>query len=109
MLTVFTLTKEGTVPRFSEITNQLLDRLPSTVQLHTETINAEKLLGSARDQFDIDADIVRGERNGTGGAQAALSHLLHQFGPDDETVMGPNYWCITLAEYTQLLVLPAIV
>lgn len=52
------LTEQGTVPGLSEITDQLLNRLASTVQLDSYTIDAQKLLGRARDQFEVDAHIV---------------------------------------------------
>lgn len=41
------LTKKSTVTGLTEITNQLLNGLPSAIQLHTETVDAEELLGCA--------------------------------------------------------------
>lgn len=58
MDTVAILSEQYTIAGFPVIPDKFLDGLASAIQLLAETVDTQKALGSARDEFHIDRNIV---------------------------------------------------
>lgn len=71
-----TLTEQHALSRFPEILDQPLNWLSSAFQLNAEAVDAQEILGIARDQLQVNRHIIRHQRNTALSAGSVHAHTL---------------------------------